>query len=87
MYVSKKNAAPEDPLYSLRGFVRVSVPAGGEAEASFDLDDSAFAVVDAAGNTVPGLGEWIITVADAAPSESGVRKGAVPPVRGEVSFR
>lgn len=87
LYVSKKNAAPEDPLYSLRGFVRVSVPAGGEAEASFDLDDSAFAVVDAAGNTVPGLGEWIITVADAAPSESGVRKGAVPPVRGEVSFR
>ena len=50
--------APVNPI--LCGFLRVSLQAGEEKRLSIPLDPRAFTVVSAAGERLPGSGNWTL---------------------------
>ena len=76
VYVSKKNRGSEDPLCSLRAFKKISVPAGKSSCVKFSLPKKAFETITAEGESVIQKGEYVITVADAAPFEISEKLGA-----------
>jgi beta-glucosidase len=84
-YVSRDRAGDDDPIVSLRGFHRVSVPAGKTANVEIELPAAAFETVNAAGESVLLPGTYTVTVADAAPVRGAVEKGAVKPVTAKVT--
>jgi beta-glucosidase len=84
-YVSADQAGADDPIVSLRGFRRVSVPAGKAANVEIELPATAFETVNANGESVLLPGTYTVTAADAAPVRGAVEKGAVKPVTAKVT--
>jgi len=85
IYVSKDERGADDPLFSLRAFRRVFVPAGKTATAEFDLTAAAFETVNADGDSVLLPGSYTVIVADAAPVPVSVEKGAPSPVQAKIT--
>jgi beta-glucosidase len=84
-YISRDQAAADEPIASLRGFKRVMVPAGKTVAVEIELSSQAFETVNAEGNSVLLPGSYTITVADAAPLPVAVEKGAVKPVSAKLT--
>jgi beta-glucosidase len=84
IYISKDERGPEDPLYSLRGFRRVFVPAGKSAAVEFDLPAAAFETINAQGESVLVPGSYTVIAADAAPAPVSTEKGAPAPVQAKI---
>ena len=84
IYVSKDERGPDDPLYSLRGFRRVFVPAGKSATVEFELCAAAFETINAEGEAVLLPGSYTVIAADAAPTPVSVEKGAPVPVQAKI---
>ena len=57
------------PLWSLRAFTRVRVPAGASTNVTLAVAD--FTVVDAAGEAPTALGIWALTVGGQQPGQTG----------------
>ena len=85
LYVSKDDRGVEDPLFSLRAFRRVFVPAGKAVTAEFDLPATDFETVNAEGNSVLLPGSYTVIAADAAPVPVSVEKGAPSPVQAKIT--
>ncbi|MDR1902710.1 MAG: fibronectin type III-like domain-contianing protein, partial [Treponema sp.] len=80
IYVAKDELRFNDPLCSLRFFKRVTLSAGESEVIEFELPDSAFETVNAAGQSVLIEGVYTVIAANAAPLPISVEKGATPPV-------
>jgi len=80
IYITKDNRSAGDPLFSLRAFRRVFIPAGTCVKADFDLPTSAFETVNTEGDSVLLPGTYTVIAADAAPVPVSVEKGAPAPV-------
>jgi beta-glucosidase len=87
LYVTKDNRTQNDPISSLRGFARLSSPAGKQAEAVFELDAAAFESINAAGESVLIPGVYTVIAADAAPVAAALEKGAAQPVKATIEVR
>ncbi|MDR1215107.1 MAG: glycoside hydrolase family 3 C-terminal domain-containing protein [Treponema sp.] len=85
IYVTKDNRAEDEPLVALRGFKRVSVPAGKSATVAFNLPSSAFDSVNAEGESILVPGTYTIIAADAAPLAVSVEKGASKPTQVKIN--
>jgi beta-glucosidase len=84
VYVTKDNRTQDDPVSSLRGFARLSIPAGKQTEAAFELDSSAFESINAAGESVLVPGIYTVIAADAAPLAVALEKGAAQPASAKI---
>ena len=85
IYVSRDGRGPDEPLYSLRAFRRVNIPAGQNVTLEFDLASAAFETVNAEGESVLLPGSYTVIAADAAPTPVSVEKGAPAPVSAKLS--
>jgi beta-glucosidase len=85
IYVSRDERGADDPLFSLRAFRRVFVPAGKTVTAEFVLPAAAFETVNAEGESVLLPGSYTVIAADAAPVPVSVEKGAPAPVRAKIT--
>jgi len=86
IYISRNSRGPDEPLYSLRAFRRVNVPAGQSVTLDFELPSSAFETVNAEGESVLLPGTYTVIAADAAPAPVAVEKGAPPPVTAQLAI-
>jgi beta-glucosidase len=85
IYVAKDERGADDPLFSLRAFRRVFVPAGKSVTAEFVIPASAFETVNAEGDSVLLPGSYTVIAADAAPVPVSVEKGAPSPVQAKIT--
>jgi len=85
IYVAKDERGADDPLFSLRAFRRVFVPAGKAVTVEFELPAAAFETVNAEGDSALLPGSYTVIAADAAPVPVSVEKGAPPPARAGIT--
>jgi beta-glucosidase len=85
IYVSRDNRGEDDPISSLRGFRRISIPAGKSEAAEFELPAAAFETVNAEGESVLLPGSYTVIAADAAPVPAAVEKGAPAPAAAKIT--
>ena len=84
IYIAKDDLGADDPLFSLRAFRRVCIPAGASVAAIFNLPASAFETVNTNGDSVLLPGSYTVIAADAAPVPVAVEKGAPIPVTAKI---
>jgi beta-glucosidase len=84
LYIAKDSRREAEPLFSLKAFRRVFVPAGKCLTVEFDLPASAFETVNAEGDSVLQPGSYTVIAADAAPVSVSVEKGAPAPVSAKI---
>jgi len=85
IYITKDERGADDPLFSLKAFRRVLVPAGKSLTAEFELPASAFETVNAEGDSALLPGSYTVIAADAAPVPVAVEKGAPSPVKAKIT--
>jgi len=85
IYIAKDERGADDPLFSLRSFRRVFVPAGKAVTAEFVLPAAAFETVNAEGNSALLPGSYTVIAADAAPVPVSVERGAPTPVKAKIT--
>jgi beta-glucosidase len=86
-YISRDNREADDPITSLKGFKRISVPAGKTVSAEIELAAAAFESVNSSGDSVLLPGSYTVTVADAAPLPVALEKGASKPVTAKITVQ
>jgi len=84
IYISKDDRTADDPLYSLKDFNRVFIPADKSKKVEFELPASAFETVNAEGEYKLLKGSYTVIAADAAPVPVSVEKGAPSPVSAKI---
>ena len=84
IYVAKDKRGTDDPLFSLRAFRRVYIPAGKSAEVDFELPSSAFETINEKGESALVPGSYTVIAADAAPTPIAAERGAPSPVRAQI---
>jgi len=84
LYVSRDGRSPDEPLYSLRAFRRVSIAAGKSAVVEFELPPAAFETITADGSPALLPGSYTLIAADAAPVAVAVEKGATAPITAKI---
>ena len=86
IYISKDERGKDDPLYSLRDFRRVFIPAGKNITVEFDIPAAAFEMVNSEGEFVLNKGLYTVIAADASPTPVSVEKGAPAPVSAKIQL-
>jgi len=84
IYVARDGRGADDPLFSLRAFRRVFVPAGKSIDVEFELPATAFETINAEGDSVLLPGSYTVIASDAAPVPVALEKGAPAPVSAKV---
>jgi beta-glucosidase len=87
IYIAKERRNADDPVTALRGFKRVTIPAGKQARVEFTLDAAAFQSVNDQGEAVLLPGAYTVTAAGAAPLPVSTERGAAKPVSGRIEVR
>jgi len=85
IYITRDGRKEDEPLSSLRGFCRVSIPAGKSKKAEIELPSSAFETINEKGESVLLPGSYTIIAADAAPVPVSLEKGAAAPVTAKIT--
>ena len=80
IYISRNGRGEDEPLYSLRDFRRIFIPAGKNKKVMFSLPLSAFETINAEGESRLLPDTYAVIAADAAPAAAAVEKGAPVPV-------
>jgi beta-glucosidase len=83
LYLSKVNPAAGDPLYTLVGFQRVTIPAGVTQTVEFVLPDERLATIDDAGKAAVRPGVYRLIAGGSSPGPRSVTLGAPAPVEME----
>ena len=78
IYVSTPHAGEGAPLVSLRGFARVTVPAGKTVESVIALDAAAFTEIGEDGRFVTPAGTYVVWASSAAPCARSRELGVKP---------
>lgn len=86
IYVSTPHAGEGAPLVSLRGFARVTVPAGKTVESVIALDAAAFTEIGEDGKAVTPAGTYVVWASSAAPCARS-RELGVKPVSAAVTVK
>ena len=76
VYVSKRDKSPIDPVTSLKGFRRVTIPANTSKQIKFKLDDTAFSQYDDKGQLQLKTGEYEIMIGSSTPFQRSLDLGA-----------
>nr|AGS53452.1 beta-glucosidase [uncultured bacterium contig00027] len=84
IYVKRDGRSEDEPLFSLREFRRVFIPAGSSVTAEFNIASSAFETVNYSGESELLPGSYTIIAADASPVPVAVEKGAANPVSAKI---
>jgi beta-glucosidase len=84
IYIAKEQRTPGDPVCSLKAFRRVRIGALKQATVEIELPDTAFHTVDAAGEHILAPGVYVVTAAEAAPTDRAAALGAAKPVSAKV---
>ncbi len=86
IYVTPEKRLDTDPVASLKGFERVSVPAGKTVSVSVRLDRSSFAMFKEDGSAEVRHAKYTVIAADAAPVKRSLDLGACVPVKAGLSI-
>lgn len=84
LYVSRDARTEEEPIASLRAFLRDYIPTGGVLEARIVLPASAFETVTAEGESVLIPGSYTVYAGEAAPLPVAEERGAAKPISAKV---
>jgi len=84
IYISRDEREMDEPLFSLRGFRRILIPAGKSATVDFELPASAFETINDEGESVLLRGTYTVIASDAAPLPVSVERGAPVPVSAKI---
>jgi beta-glucosidase len=85
LYVSDLEASGPAPLYALKGFQRVHLPAGATKNVRFTLTPEAFASIDQEGQAQIEPGEFRLTIGGSSPGAVSIKRGAPTPVSATVT--
>jgi beta-glucosidase len=80
LYVTHEDAEQEVPLYSLKGFKRITLAPGASAKVKFTLTPDLLSVINDEGKSVMIPGKVKINVGGSSPSKRSEEVGAVKPV-------
>jgi beta-glucosidase len=87
LYITHEGASMASPIYSLKGFKRISLNAGASSVVKFTLDAAALSLVDANGKNVALPGKIKISVAGSSPSVRSEDLGAAKPVEATITMK
>jgi len=87
LYLTHEDASITSPIYSLKGFKRISLNAGASSVVKFTLDADALSLIDANGKNVALPGKIKISVAGSSPSLRSQDMGAAKPVEGTITMK
>jgi len=83
LYLTDQQASAAVPLYSLKGFKRVSLKAGQSATVSFTITPEMMKMINDKGESVLEKGKFTVTVAGSAPVSRSTQLGGAAGVKGE----
>ena len=86
LYITHENSGADQPLYSLKGFQRVSLAPGATIRVNFMLTPDKLALVNEAGKTVLPAGKIRIQIAGSLPCKRSVELGAAKGVETEIQI-
>ena len=86
LYLTHENSGADQPLYSLKGFQRVSLAPGATTRVNFTLTPDKLALVNEAGKTVLPAGKIRIQVAGSLPCKRSEELGAAKGVETEIQL-
>ena len=87
LYLSSPLAGKGQPLFSLKGFSRVSLANNESKTISFKLDKEKFMLINEQGEQFTPKGDYQIYIGNAAPSERSKTLGAAVPVEISISSK
>lgn len=87
LYLSKADPAPDDPLYTLVGFQRVTLAAGETRTFDLIVAPELLATVDDNGRATVQSGAYRLSVGGSSPGDRSVALGAPLPVVTEFTIR
>jgi beta-glucosidase len=87
IYVSRDERGKNEPIASLKGFLRVFIQAGTSETLEFELPSTAFETVNEKGEYQLLPGSYTVIAADSAPVPVSVEKGATAPVSAKINAR
>jgi beta-glucosidase len=80
LYITDLKSSVRLPLYSIKGFKRISLRPGEEKKVSFEITPAMMKIENEEGKRVLEKGEFKVTVAGACPSARSTALGAAEPV-------
>jgi beta-glucosidase len=87
LYLTHENGGDDTPLFSLKGFQRVSLAAGASTQVSFLLTPEQLALIDEKGHAVMTAGKIKISVGGSLPTHRSEELGAAKGVETEVEVK
>ena len=75
-YISQKQGLKNQPLYSLKSFMRIHLNAGETKTVSFSIDAHDLQLVDEKGESKELNGDYELIVGNASPGKRSVELGA-----------
>ncbi len=87
LYLTHLERAPDDPLYSLKGFNRITLLPGQSEKVSFNITPDMMKLVNEDGKSVLDSGEIKISIAGSLPSKRSEELGAAKPVEAVLTVK
>ncbi|HEY5408462.1 MAG TPA: glycoside hydrolase family 3 C-terminal domain-containing protein [Ginsengibacter sp.] len=85
LYLTHLESGKEIPLYSLKGFKRITLAPGASEKVNFKITPAMMEIVNEDGKSVLNSGEIKISIAGSLPSERSEELGAAKPAEGILS--
>ena len=87
LYLTHENAGAETPLYSLKGFRRISLAPGVSTIVKFTITPDMLSLINDEGNSVLVPGKVKIIIAGSLPSKRSEELGAAKPVETTITIK
>ena len=87
LYLTHEDAGAETPLYSLKGFKRISLPPGVSTIVKFIITPDMLSLINDDGNSVLVPGKVKISIAGSLPSKRSEELGATKPVETTIMIK
>jgi len=87
LYLTRLKSSPGDPLYSLKGFKRITLLPGASEKVRFTITPDMMKLVDENGESVLNSGEIKVNIGGSLPSKRSEELGAAKPVEALIAIQ
>ncbi|HWH63338.1 MAG TPA: glycoside hydrolase family 3 C-terminal domain-containing protein [Ginsengibacter sp.] len=87
LYLTHQNQIADEPLYSLKGFTRISLRPGASQKVKFTITPDIMKLVDDNGQSILNSGDIKISIAGSLPSGRSIELGAAKPASAVLTIK